>query len=264
MKVGEWLAQASERLSSFPTPDADARLLLEHVMGLRPLPRQDDVTDLDLANSLLDRRLQGEPVQYITGEAPFRYLVLDVGPGVLIPRPETELLVDAALKLMETQARVADFGAGSGAISIAIATESDARVVAVEKDPAACKWLRRNVEKYNAKVDTMLADVSTVILSDLDIVIANPPYVPNSISLPAEIVDHEPEVAIFGGHDGTEVPRTFLNAAHRALRSGGFVILEHSDSHQERIVEIAEELFVDVAAHCDLVGRPRFITARKS
>lgn len=262
MNAREWLQLARERLSTLPSPEADSRLLLEHVMG-RPL-QQGATVDTEALEPLLKRREMGEPVQYITGEAPFRYLVLKVGPGVLIPRPETELLVDVALnEIAGRKVRVADLGAGAGPIAIALATESPAFVVAVEKDPRAYGWLKQNVAEFAPHVETLLSDVQDVHLQDFDVVIANPPYVPNSAPVPAEVVDHEPPLAIFGGEDGTQVPQIFLSAAFQMLKSGGLLIMEHSDSHQEKLVELARAQFIRVERHVDLLQRPRFITARK-
>lgn len=263
MNVGEWLKQAQERLRDFPSPHVDARLLAEHVMG-RPLDSQAEVS-LETLEPLLQRRLKSEPVQYITGQAPFRYLVLAVGQGVLIPRPETELLVDVAkAEIAGRPLKVADLGAGSGAIAISIATETSALVTAVEKDPEAFAWLTKNVATFAPSVECLLADVTDVDLGGFDVVVANPPYVPDGAAVPSEVVDFEPAVAIFGGDDGTSVPRAFIERAHSMLRPGGLLILEHSDSHQDLIVKIASDYFTEVVAHKDLLDRPRFITARKA
>lgn len=263
MIVREWLQQARERLSGLPSPEADSRILLESLMG-RPLDGSAEV-DVEKADALLKRREAGEPVQYITGEGPFRYLVLSVGPGVLVPRPETELLVDVALKEIDGKPlKVADLGAGAGTIAISLATESSARVTAVEKDEQAFSWLKKNVEQFAPHVECILSDVRDLDLDGFDLVIANPPYVPDSAPVPSDVVDHEPHIAIFGGEDGTAVPEAFLKAAHRILNSGGLLIMEHSDSHQEKIADLARLYFSDVEKHRDLLDRPRFITARKA
>lgn len=263
MIVREWLQQAQERLAAWPSPEVDARILLEHLMG-RPLDRSAEVPVLE-AEKLLQRRESGEPVQYITGHAPFRYLVLEVGRGTLIPRPETELLVDVALKeIAGRELRVADFGAGAGPIAISVATESPADVVAVEKDPGAFYWLEKNVANFAPDIDCRLIDVADVDGEEFDLIVANPPYVPDGAEVPREVVDYEPSMAIFGGPDGSSLPRIFLESAARNLKSGGLVIMEHSDSHQEIIMKLAAEYFVDVMPHQDLLRRPRFITARKA
>lgn len=260
MIVREWLQQARERLSGFPSAEVDARLLLESIMG-RPLNLTDDVA-LDRADALLARRLTHEPVQYITGEAPFRYLVLHVGPGVLIPRPETEVLVDLVKDEISDTSKVVDLGAGSGAIAIAIASETGASVTAVEKDPEAFTWLMKNVSEFAPKVTCIQADVLDVQLNNIDVVVANPPYVPASLTLDREVHNYEPHQALFGGADGLEAPHLFMRAAAKMLRSGGRFVMEHDQSHQDRIVDLAKRYFVDVHTHQDLAGRPRFISAR--
>lgn len=261
MIAREWLQQARERLSGFPSPEVDARLLLEHLMG-RPLDLN-AVVDLPAANSLLERRIGFEPVQYITGEAPFRYQVLKVGPGVLIPRPETESLVDLAkAEIGDRSTTVIDLGAGSGAIAIAIATETAAQVVAVEKDPAAFVWLERNVQQLAPSVQCVLADVSEVNFTDVDVVVANPPYLSDE-PLAREVVEYEPALALFGGEQGTAIPKLFIKVANSMLRSGGWFVLEHAAEHQDEIVELVSEYFVDVKRHHDLLGRPRFVSGRR-
>lgn len=261
MIAREWLQLARERLSGFPSAEVDARLLLEYLIG-RPLDLSRSI-DVDAANTLLERRVNHEPVQYITGEAPFRYLVLQVGPGVLIPRPETELLVDLAKsEIGNRPLRVVDIGSGSGAVAISIATETSALVTAVEIDSDAFVWLKRNVDQFAPELECVCADVADVRLHDIDLVVANPPYVPDARTLDKEVADFEPHVAIFGGEDGTSVPEAFMRAAFSMLRSGGMIIMEHSENHQDRIVELAEQFFVDVKRHQDLLDRPRFISAR--
>lgn len=261
MIVREWLQQARERLSGFPSAEVDARLLLEHLMG-KPL-NTSDVVDVEAANVLLERRLAHEPVQYITGFAPFRYLELEVGPGVLIPRPETEVLVDLAKgEIGQQSLSVVDLGSGSGAIAISIATETPARVTAVEKEDDAYFWLSRNVKKLAPQVECLHSDVAELDMRNVDLVVANPPYVPDAQALPSDVAGFEPRAALFGGQDGTVVPEVFMQTAARILRNGGLMIMEHAESHQDRMVELAGRYFDDVKRHQDLLSRPRFISGR--
>lgn len=268
MRGSEWLTQAVASLQSFETPAVDAEILLAYVADL---PRQ-SLRTLELtaeqehhANLLLARREAGEPVQYITGEAPFRHLVLHIGPGALIPRPETELLVDHALVEVAKGARlIADLGAGAGPMAIAIATEASApvHVVAVEREEDALVWLRRNVGEFAPAIEVVAADVRDLRLDGFDLVLANPPYLPDGAQLPAEVAEHEPAAALWGGGVGTDVPALFADCAFRMLRPGGLLLMEHSDQHQDAIVELLEE-WDEVQRHCDLAGRPRFISARR-
>jgi release factor glutamine methyltransferase len=215
---------------------------------------------------LLDRRCAHEPLQYLTGVAYFRHLELKVGPGVLVPRPESELLVEAVLTFIEKREgaiSVVDLGAGSGALALAIATEApQTHVIAVEKSPAAVEWLKENVSFIEEKVRILESDVATALVGvKCDVVIANPPYIPNSQELPLDVKVHEPKEALFGGEDGMNSPRLFIEAASRLLKSGGFLALEH---HEEQGLEIAAVLhddFSDILLHKDLTGRPRFTTA---
>jgi release factor glutamine methyltransferase len=215
---------------------------------------------------LLDRRLNHEPVQYLTGVAPFRYLEIEVGPGVLVPRPESELLVDAVLshiKNLPSPVSVIDLGAGSGALALAIATEApDTRVIAVEKSPEAIYWLKKNVAVHATNVRVVEGDVCDVLLGiKCDVVIANPPYIPDSQSLPRDVVGFEPHVALFGGPTGMELPAIFIAAASRLLKCGGVLVIEHTE---EQGIAIAGKLaldFEDIALHDDLVGRPRWTSA---
>jgi release factor glutamine methyltransferase len=214
---------------------------------------------------LLDRRCAHEPLQYLTGIAYFRYLEIEVGPGVLVPRPESELLVEAALGEIQKRTgpiSVIDLGAGSGALTLAIATEAPhTHIIAVERDPAAAQWLRKNVARISEDVRIIEEDVSTALAGvKCDVVIANPPYIPNKQELPRDVAEHEPAVALFGGTDGMEVPRRFILAASRLLKSGGFLAIEHHESHSEAIAQAMDSEYLEIKLHKDLAGRPRFTT----
>jgi release factor glutamine methyltransferase len=274
----EFLRSGKEQLSAAGFPEVDAEHLLAHVLGISRMDLHNPVTvenaivaigDTTIIEEtfwkLLDRRCAHEPLQYLSGVAYFRYLELQVGPGVLVPRPESELLVEAVLKNIESRegaVSVVDLGAGSGALTLAIATEAPrTHLVAVEKDPAAAQWLRKNVSRIDETVRIIEADVEDALDGvKCDVVIANPPYIPNGQALPKDVADHEPAIALFGGSDGMEIPRRFINAAARLLKSGGFLAIEHHESQPVDIAAAMLKDFDEVELHNDLVGRPRFTT----
>ena len=215
---------------------------------------------------LLDRRCAHEPLQYLTGVAYFRHLELKVGPGVLVPRPESELLVEAVLTHIEKlpgAVSVVDLGSGSGALALAIATEAQrTHVIAVEKSADAIHWLKENVSFIDEKVRILESDVSTALEGvKCDVVIANPPYIPDSEVLPKDVATHEPAVALFGGPDGMRAPRLFISAAARLLKPGGFLAIEHHEAQAAEVGDVLTVEFEDILLHKDLNGRPRFTTA---
>jgi release factor glutamine methyltransferase len=274
----EFLRNGKEQLSAAGYPEVDAEHLLAHVLGIsrmdlhNPLAVENAIVaigDTTLIEEnfwkLLDRRCAHEPLQYLTGIAYFRYLEIEVGPGVLVPRPESELLVEAALGEIQKRTgpiSVIDLGAGSGALTLAIATEAPhTHIIAVERDPAAAQWLRKNVARISEDVRIIEEDVSTALAGvKCDVVIANPPYIPNKQELPRDVAEHEPAVALFGGTDGMEVPRRFILAASRLLKSGGFLAIEHHESHSEAIAQAMDSEYLEIKLHKDLAGRPRFTT----
>ena len=279
MDIKAILKVAKSQLSESEISDVDSEILMSHLLGLSRMDLHNSVlvqntvsalSDSDVIEEqffmLLDRRLNHEPVQYLTGVAAFRYLELEVGPGVLVPRPESELLVDAVLahiKNLPSPVSVIDLGAGSGALALAIATEApDTRVIAVEKSPEAIYWLKKNVAVHATNVRVVEGDVCDVLPGiKCDVVIANPPYIPDSQSLPRDVVGFEPHVALFGGPTGMELPAIFIAAAARLLKFGGVLVIEHTE---EQGIAIAGELaldFEDIALHDDLVGRPRWTSA---
>jgi len=275
----EFLRSGKEQLTAAGFVEVEAEHLLAHTLGISRMDLHNPVAvesaltaigDTTIVEEtfwkLLDRRCAHEPLQYLTGVAYFRHLELKVGPGVLVPRPESELLVEAVLTFIEKREgaiSVVDLGAGSGALALAIATEApQTHVIAVEKSPAAIEWLKENVSFIDEKVRILESDVATALVGvKCDVVIANPPYIPNSQELPLDVKVHEPKEALFGGEDGMNSPRLFIEAASRLLKSGGFLALEH---HEEQGLEIAAVLhddFSDILLHKDLTGRPRFTTA---
>ena len=281
LTLKEFLRGGKEQLTAAGFPEVDAEHLLAHVLGISRMELHNPVTVENAINAigditvieetfwkLLDRRCAHEPLQYLTGVAYFRYLELQVGPGVLVPRPESELLVDAVLKNIEGRegaVSVVDLGAGSGALTLAIATEApQTHLIAVEKDSAAVEWLRKNVSRIDETVRILESDVEDALDGvKCDVVIANPPYIPDGQELPKDVAEHEPAIALFGGEDGMTIPRRFINAAARLLKSGGFLAIEH---HESQSIDIAAAMLADfenVECHNDLVGRPRFTTGTR-
>jgi release factor glutamine methyltransferase len=260
----------------------DAELLLASVLGvthgrlLTLVTVPDDVAVR--FGTLVDQRADRVPLQHLTGRAPFRFLELAVGPGVFVPRPETEQLTGWALeRLAGTDGPiVVDLGSGSGAIALSIAHEHrGARVTAVERDPGAIEWTRHNalarVSAGDTPVGVVQGDMTDpALLSELDgrvtVVVSNPPYVPDGAVVPREVADHDPPLALWGGPDGLDVVRGLLVTAARLLHPGGWLGIEHADQQGTALPALvrAHGAFTDVEDHPDLAGRPRFTTARRA
>ena len=247
-------------------PHLDSVMLLSEVTEINRthLLLEENIKNEDEVRfrSDIKRRITSEPIQYITGRAYFRKLTLSVGPGVLIPRPESELLVSDLLAKISHLPRpnVVDLGAGSGALALSIAKEVvNARVVAVEKDSEAMYWLRKNVNAHNQSVEIVESDVADFDgQGKFDAVIANPPYIPTSEHLPIEVANFEPHQALFGGVSGIELPEIFIGAAERALRPGGYFVIEHHESQGGSVKKILERSFNNLTLHYDLNNRPRW------
>ncbi|CAN2179292.1 HemK Methylase of polypeptide chain release factors [Candidatus Nanopelagicaceae bacterium] len=275
----EFLRGGKEQLSAAGFAEVEAEHLLAHTLGItrmdlhNPLTVENALTAIgDIAIveetfwKLLDRRCANEPLQYLTGVAYFRHLEIKVGPGVLVPRPESELLVESVLTHIEKLSgavSVVDLGAGSGALALAIATEApNTHVIAVEKSAEAIYWLKENISFIDEKVRIVESDVSTALDGvKCDVVIANPPYIADGQELPADVRDHEPAIALFGGADGMKAPRLFIAASARLLKPGGFLAIEHHESQGDEIAAVLNIDFQDILLHQDLTGRPRFTTA---
>ena len=273
--VRDLIRGAKDNLAKAGYSEVDAEILFAHLLGINrmelhnPVALEKAMENIgDIAedyHQLVNRRLSHEPLQYITGEAHFRDLTLEVGPGVLVPRPESELMVSYLLALIEQKeglVSVIDLGAGSGALSIALSTECDrVRAIAVEKSPAALVWLRKNVARYVEEMRVVEGDVKDALPGvKADFVIANPPYVPNDQELPAD-VQQEPKDALFGGATGLEIPKQFIEAAARLLKSGGVLAIEHTELQGQAISGLLEEMFKDIELHYDLNDRPRWTSA---
>jgi release factor glutamine methyltransferase len=277
------LRSAKEKLAAADISEVDAEYLLAYVLGISRMDLHNSVKveeafkalgDFgvieDTFAKLISRRTAHEPLQYLTGIAYFRHLEIEVGPGVLVPRPESELLVEAVLTHIKNleekvagEISVIDLGAGSGALSLAIATEAPrSRVIAVEKSADAIVWLKKNVARISENVRVVEGDVADVLPGvKCDAVIANPPYVPDNQSLPRDVADHEPHVALFGGATGLELPKRFIDAAARLLKRGGVLAIEHTEDQGAAIDALLSRDFIDIAVHQDLTGRPRWSSA---
>ena len=275
----EFLQGGKEQLARAGFAEVEAEHLLAHTLGISRMDLHNPLTvenalsvigDLTIVEEtywkLLDRRCAHEPLQYLTGVAYFRHLELKVGPGVLVPRPESELLVEAVLTHIEKLPGAVsgvDLGSGSGALALAIATEAPrTHVIAVEKSTDAIHWLKENVSFIDEKVRILESDVATALEGvKCDVVIANPPYIPDSEVLPKDVATHEPAVALFGGPDGMRGPRLFISAAARLLKPGGFLAIEHHEAQAAEVGDVLTVEFEDILLHKDLNGRPRFTTA---
>ncbi len=275
----EFLQSGKEQLARAGFAEVEAEHLLAHTLGISRMDLHNPLTvenalsaigDMTIIEEtywkLLDRRCAHEPLQYLTGVAYFRHLELKVGPGVLVPRPESELLVEAVLTHIEKlqgAVSVVDLGSGSGALALAIATEApQTHVIAVEKSADAIHWLKENVSFIDEKVRILESDVATALEGvKCDVVIANPPYIPDSEVLPKDVATHEPAVALFGGPDGMRAPRLFIAAAARLLKTGGLLAIEHHETQADEVGDVLSVEFEDILLHKDLNGRPRFTTA---
>lgn len=263
-----------------PSPEADAELLVAHVLGLSRGQVQAkavtgaslDVEERHAVLELVERRAAREPLQHLTGRAAFRQLELAVGPGVFVPRPETELVaqlgIDALLAVPSPTPRGADLGTGSGAIALALATEvPHAEIVAVENSPRAFIWARENAASVGAEnLRLVFADLRQALPEldgQLDVVVSNPPYIPlGAIPRDPEVRLHDPEAALYGGEDGLDVVRAVSATARRLLRPGGTLVLEHGELQGSEIRDLlTADGWKAAATTRDLLGRDRATTA---
>jgi len=276
------VAVAAGRLAEagVESPRADAELMAAHRHGVAR-SQLNLVADTDFDPRYWDdvgRRAAREPLQHITGIAYFRYLDLEVGPGVFVPRPETEVMTGWAIGQLTAmdvaEPVVADLGTGSGAIALAIAQEVPrARVHAIEADPLARSWAERNLARCAAAAPhtagrlSLHGDDFAAALGEMDgrvdLVISNPPYIPVDASLPPEVSEYEPSAALFSGADGLDAIRVVERVARRLLRPGGLVAVEHGAPQGAAVywVFAEENGWSQTRNHTDLAGRDRFVTA---
>jgi release factor glutamine methyltransferase len=270
------------------SPQVDAELLLAHVIGVErtQLIAINQISEEQLSDfeDLVARRANRVPLQHLTGVSYFRHLELAVGPGVFVPRPETELLVDAAiahLKKIPAPRTAVDLCSGSGAIALSIALELPGTIVlAVEVSDDAAKWLAHNIVDHAAQLEavgshvyihhgnagdrTLLADM----VGEIDAVVTNPPYIPSDmIPRDPEARDHDPAIALFSGQDGLDVAREVVVVAADLLKPGGFFGMEHADVQGESVPALLNDMsgtWLDVKDNLDYNKLPRFTTAVRS
>ncbi|CQD18983.1 HemK family modification methylase [Mycobacterium lentiflavum] len=253
----------------------DAEELAAHVAGAERgrLTLIESIDDEFLVryHDVVAARSRRVPLQHLTGTAAFGPVVLHVGPGVFIPRPETEAILEwATAQCLAAAPVIVDLCTGSGALALTLSGHwPAARVIAVDDSEAALDYARRNVE--GTAVELVRADVTTQgLLPELDgrvdLVVANPPYVPDGVELDLEVAQHDPAHAVFGGPDGMTVIGAVVDLAGRWLRPGGLFAVEHDDTTSSRTVELIQctGIFEDIRARKDLTGRPRFVTACRS
>ena len=275
VRVREAIVAATATLAHAGIDSArtDAELLAAYAAGTeRGRLALVDIGDTGFHDRFSDAvaaRARRIPLQHITGTAAFGPVQLQVGPGVFIPRPETEALLEWALaQTLPAEPVIVDLCTGSGALAIALALgRSGSRVVAVDDDPAALAYARRNAATTAVRI--VAGDVTDPgLLPDLvgavDLVVANPPYIPAGSELEPEVAQHDPAHALFGGPDGMAVIGPIVRRAADWLRAGGLLAVEHDDTTSDATVETIRSTgaFVEVAAHRDLTGKPRFVTAR--
>jgi release factor glutamine methyltransferase len=264
------------------SPRVDAEVLAAHVVGVErgrlmmaPLV---DPPVIEEYRRLVARRGAREPLQHLLGSAVLGPVAVAVGPGVFTPRPETELLLEWGLKAVAAvpSPLVVDLCTGSGALALAVAaSRPDATVHAVEADPGALSWARRNIASHVDAGGTAVAlhaadvrwpDLLPELESRVDLVLCNPPYVPDGTPVPPEVAGWDPPCAVFAGPDGLEIIRAVVAASAALLRHDGRLAIEHDDTHGDTVPALLRRrrVLTDVEEHRDLAGRPRFVTARRA
>lgn len=280
MLISEALQLATEKFTAAGviSPKVDAELLCCFILEID----RSELTLLVIDNQAfpedklpdfleaVHRREKREPLQHITGSAPFRHLELEVGPGVFVPRPETEQLVELAIQKIQTfkTPLIVDLCSGSGAIAISMNTElENANVFAVELSEEAFEYLTRNFQKYGLDTKTLRNENLTTALDELqgqvDLVVSNPPYIPDAaVPIDLEVQFFDPSIALYGGVDGLDVIREISTRALYLLRPGGHLVLEHANTQAPAIGELLlTQGWQEIVSSQDLTGKNRMISA---
>lgn len=275
MTAPGWLDRAVAVLTEagVPSPRVDAELLAVDGVGLARTELRRAPDPGERYWHLVGRRAQREPLQHVLGRAWFRHIEVAVGPGVFVPRPETEVVTEAAVAEAARLASggqvpvVVDLGTGTGVIALSVAHEVPGAVVhAVEADDAAYAWAARNVEASRVHLHRGdLADCLTDLDGRVDVVVSNPPYIPpDGVPVDLEVRDHDPARALYGsGPDGLGEVRAVVASAARLLVPGGLLVVEHADRQAEAVAGLLHEGWRDVGCHRDLTDRPRYVSARR-
>lgn len=278
MKLSELLSRGSQLLASvgIESADNDAQLLAAHVLGISKGELQaqlfldPEISETREIESLFQKRSERIPLQHLTGVAYFRNLTLAVGPGVFIPRPETEGVVDLALQALPEGGIAVDLCTGSGAIAVSIATErADSKVYAWELNPESEPWLRKNLR---GNVELVMGDIAEdhklfhELAGQVDVVISNPPYIPSwAVPKDLEVQLHDPAMALYGGEDGMDIIRVVSKRALQLLKPGGYLVVEHADTQGQLVADLFQsDGWHNIAIHKDLTNRDRSVSATKA
>ncbi|MEY2816458.1 MAG: hypothetical protein RJA78_1034 [Actinomycetota bacterium] len=270
-------AVAKFEQAGIESASADAEILLGHLLNLSrgelqsKIITDEEFSEVEEFEALVSKRAERFPLQHLTGVAHFRRLTLKVGPGVFVPRPETEVVTQIAVDALKASGSpepiAVDLATGSGAIALSIAVEvPNTKVFAIELSEDALKYTKQNFAELAPDavlVHGDLADAFTELDGSVDVLVSNPPYIPDEmIPIYPEVHLHDPSLALYGGADGLDVVRKVDEAARRLLRPGGSLIIEHADMQGEAVRELLlASGWRQVRTHRDLVGRDRATTA---
>lgn len=281
MKLSELLTRGSELLASvgIESAEVDAHLLAAHVLGISKgelgakLFLDPDVSEVEEIEELFRKRSERIPLQHLTGVAYFRNLTLEVGPGVFIPRPETEGVAELAIQALRAvpgEPIAVDLCTGSGAIAISMATEvPHSTVYAWELNPDSEPWLRKNIR---GNVELVMGDIADdhqlfdELSGTVDVVISNPPYIPTwAVPKDLEVQLHDPDLALYGGEDGMDIVRVVSKRASALLKPGGFLVVEHAETQGQLVADLFQsDGWKNISIHQDLTGRDRSVSATKA